>query len=463
MPNQQYCTDAGQSRRQRVYARIEPQPGMLVFPLPSNAIRPAGDATMNQVPTYTDSSEKFDTLDLLDKFPNAMPPGDWSIPLYVRSSGFNRLPQGADLIQAAIGRVGTSVAAELADDATAADTSLLITVASGDVAQVGVVQIGTEMIRYRGYEHATGTLQNCVRAYNDTTSAAYVTGDEVVFLSTVYLLDSCAPTVSIWIETDHLIQFMSGCVVNEIKVPVQNEDGVKLSITGQGMRMGWAGKSAVKTAAVTGASSVTVNDPKRYSIEARIYNRTVDDHGSGILGYEIESINMTTGELRLKTALVTDWSVGDEVSGYLPPADVSGDVIESRASQLVLGGVPGKIKTTELTIGVPKEFLPNEIGAEFPEEYAGTVRGISMNLDCVFRRAALDKFYEGYSGEETSVLLTLGRVPGKKISFFMPRVKPSMPTVQFDGPALGLQIPASALGMVSGNQVGENSISVILE
>jgi hypothetical protein len=57
----------------------------------------------------------------------------------------------------------------------------------------------------------------------------------------------------------------------------------------------------------------------------------------------------------------------------------------------------------------------------------------------------------------------MGIDPGKKVSFFMPRVKATMPTVQFDGPALGLQIPASALGMVDGAQVGENSVCIIFE
>jgi hypothetical protein len=65
---------------------------------------------MNQVPAYTDSSEKFNTLDLLDQFRNAMPPGDWEVPMYVRLAGLVAAPQGEDIYEAAIGRGGVSVA-----------------------------------------------------------------------------------------------------------------------------------------------------------------------------------------------------------------------------------------------------------------------------------------------------------------------------------------------------------------
>jgi hypothetical protein len=199
----------------------------------------------------------------------------------------------------------------------------------------------------------------------------------------------------------------------------------------------------------------------RYSIGGRILDKTSNDFGAS--GYEVTDVNYTSGELKLATAIAGDWAVGDVVAGYLPPADIGGDAIESRFTKVVLDGVPGKIKSSQLTIGVPKEFLPAEVGTEYPEEYAAAVRKIDMNLDCVFRRAAVDKFYEGYRGAEFPVVLTMGSAPGKKVSFYMPRVKATMPTVQFDGPALGLQIPASALGMVDGAQVGENSLCIILE
>lgn len=459
------CTDAGLSRKQKVYARIEDQPGRLVFPFSLDAIRPAGDATMSQVPTYTDSKEKFDTLDLLDKFPNAMPPGEWSISQYVRLNGFGRAPQGEAFFEATMGRKGKAFSAVLANDISNTVTSLQVKEVTGDVSLVGVIKIGGESIRYGGYDQDTKTFRNCVRGYDDTVAAPHSADDPAAMLSTVYLFDTCAPSMSLWIQTDHLIQFMTGCVVDELKVPVQNEDGVLLSFKGKGMRMGWVGETRVKAPAMVDATEITVDDTKRFSVGGRIYNRTKNDFG--LEGYEIVDANHAAGTLTISdgsnSGIMESWTAGDEIAGYLPPAVVSGDAVESRDTVLVLGGVPGKIKKTELTVGVPKEFADGEVGTEFPEEYAGTERSISMNLDCVLRKAAVDKFHEGYNGQETEVAITMGRTPGKKVSFVLPRVKPSVPAVQFDGPTLGLQISATALGKVTETQVGENSLYIIFE
>jgi hypothetical protein len=454
------CADAGLSRKQRVFARLEDQPGLLVFPLSSHAVLPAGDAAMSQVPTYVDSKEKFDTLDLLGKFPNAIPPGDWNIPMYVRGAGFSESPQGLDLFEATMGKKGAQFSAELAGDIS--DTAVSITVASvaGDVSPVGVIKIEDESIRYGSYDKATFTFGSCIRGYDGTAAAEHSDEAEVSMLSRVFLLDTCSPSLSIWIESDTLIQFMSGCVVDELSVPVQNEDGVLLSFKGKGMRMGWVGRSTVKTAAASGNTQIIVNDPKRFSIGGRIYDKTANDFGAA--GYEIANINFTTGELTLADGITSSWAVGDDIAGYLPPPDITGDVVESRDTSLAIGGVLGKIKNSTLTISMPHDF-PQEVGTKYPEEYVGNTRSITTSLDCILRRSSVEKFHDGYNGVETSLLITMGRVPGKKLSFYMPRVKPEVPSVQFDGPTLGLKIAATALGVMEPGQVGENSISIVFE
>ena len=70
------ATNIALSRRQSVFAVKEVTTGTLVFPTAADYIRPAGDAVLNQTPAFMDSNEKADTLDLLDQFTNALPPGD---------------------------------------------------------------------------------------------------------------------------------------------------------------------------------------------------------------------------------------------------------------------------------------------------------------------------------------------------------------------------------------------------
>ena len=56
------------SRKQRVFAVMETTAGTLMTPAgATDFIRPAGDAMMNQSPTFADSPEKRDTLDVLDQ------------------------------------------------------------------------------------------------------------------------------------------------------------------------------------------------------------------------------------------------------------------------------------------------------------------------------------------------------------------------------------------------------------
>ncbi|MFH1321010.1 MAG: hypothetical protein ABII90_10205, partial [Bacteroidota bacterium] len=88
------------SRKQRVFAVIEATKGTMVFPAAVNFIQPAGNAVMNQNPEFVDSMELSDTLDVLAQFENSLPPGAWTLPMYLRPSGtLLTVPQGSVLFQ----------------------------------------------------------------------------------------------------------------------------------------------------------------------------------------------------------------------------------------------------------------------------------------------------------------------------------------------------------------------------
>jgi hypothetical protein len=381
--------------------------------------------------------------------------------MYIRLDGFSKAPQGEVFFLAAMGKRGEPMLASLAADIDDVATAIQVTDVTGTVAPVGVFKIGNETIRYGRYDIATSTFSLCVRGYDDTLAEAHEAGDSADMISVVYAFDTSSPSFSLWNETDHLLQFMAGCTVDELRVPIQNEDAVLVTFKGRGMRMGWAGSSNVTLAALEGDTEVRVEQPGRFSIGARVQNKTLGDWGAN--GYEILEINYSSNTLTFGEGIGQGWSVGDEITGYMPKALISGEAVESRDTVIAMGGVYGKIKKTELTIGVPKTYLDVEVGTIYPEEYVSTVRAINCGADCVLRRQALDKFREGYDDVETDWVVTFGRRPGKKVSFAMPRVKPTVPSVQFDGPAVGLQISASALGNVSGGQVGENSLYIVFE
>lgn len=61
--------------------------GTLVFPTSADALALAGDASLDQNPSYTDSEEIINSRDVLAQFQNMTPMGDWSFTTYCRPSG----------------------------------------------------------------------------------------------------------------------------------------------------------------------------------------------------------------------------------------------------------------------------------------------------------------------------------------------------------------------------------------
>src|SRR4030042_1617180 len=112
----------GLSRKQRVFVVLEDTPGTLQWPNATlDFVRPAGNAVINQAPTFSDSQELENTLDTLDQFQDAMPPGEFTLPLYIRPSGTLRTaPQGAPLLQSIQGGAGLAITAALATAITTA-------------------------------------------------------------------------------------------------------------------------------------------------------------------------------------------------------------------------------------------------------------------------------------------------------------------------------------------------------
>lgn len=76
------------SREQVAFCVAETTKGTAVFPsAASDLVLVAGDASINQQPSFTNSEEIVDSLDLLDRFQDQVGQGSWSLPIYIRPSG----------------------------------------------------------------------------------------------------------------------------------------------------------------------------------------------------------------------------------------------------------------------------------------------------------------------------------------------------------------------------------------
>jgi hypothetical protein len=456
-------SDIGIARKQRIFAVLETTKGTLEFPAATDFIRPAGNGVMNQVPEFSESDELADTLDSLDTFQNAMPAGEWSLPMYCRPSGtVGNVPQGDALFQSFQGKKNGAASGDLSDTGGIDDTvdTFSIDGLTGDEwPERGVVEIDTELIYYGSVSGTTTlTFADCVRGYAGTTPASHSEEAAVDLKSVYYRQLTTSPSFSLWIETDHFVQAMAGCSVTSLSLGVNNEGAVTLNFSGQGMTMIWAGTDALDGAAAGEQNDIVVADAKRYKVGAYIWNVTAEDDNSGA-GYEITAIDYTTETLTLGTALpVGGWSDGDVIKGFLPTASVIGTPVESRHTAVEIDGVAGKFRANDWTFNVPKQYLRDEVGTEHPEDYLEDKRDLSSTLNVYFRKEDGKYFYDGYQGNEVPIELVFGNTGGSKMAIYMKRCRLSVPTVAFETPAVALNMSIRVLGTD-----GEDSIELRFE
>ena len=307
------------TRGQRVMAIKETTRGTLAFPAPagSSEIIAAGPWNINQQPAFTDSPEIVNSRDVLGRFADMMPPGDWSGQMLIRPKG---------------------VAGEAP---------------CGDVL----------------YESLQGG-----RSVNAGVSIVY--GQALT-----------KPSFTLWVQKEHTVFFLTGCTVSSAKPSITNKGPVTLDLSGQGMRMGWAGYDSLSADEAAGQTILSVDHPKRFCAGARIWNETKADDNGG-LGYEILEVDVPGGTITVATPIPAGgWAEGDIIRGFLPVGVEIGSALESRHTTVKIGGVAATLKSLDLTVNDPAKYMEDEITAtQFVEDYVEDVRDISGTLNVNFRR-----------------------------------------------------------------------------
>ena len=456
----------GISRSQVVFAAKETTKGTLVFPTAIDFIRPAGLALINQVPEFMDSEELRNTLDILDQFQNAIPPGDWSLNMYCRPAAtIGGTPQGDALFQSWQGSLNPATAASL--NASATTTALTLGfdgLTGGEMPNRGVVLVGTEYTHYTGITRASqtataGTLTGCTRGYFGSTATNHADDDDMDLSSRFYKQTVSGESFSLWIKTDHFLQGMSGCTVANAVIGVNNEGAVMFTMSGQGMQMVFAGKGTVSTAVTAGGTLIEVNDADLFSVNARIQNSTDGDTNS-TTGYRITRVDRTLNKIAVSPVLVLGWEATDVVEGFLPPATVIGTPIESRYTSILIDSVTGKFRSNDFTFDVPKQYIVDEVGTTYPEGYVEDVRGISADLNIYFRKSDAKYFTLGLNSYEVPIALIFGATATassvRGMDVYLKRCKLKTPEISGDGPTLALSMGLTALGTV-----GEDSAELV--
>lgn len=450
----------GLSRKQKVFASIESVLGTLIFPnATTDGILPVGNAVLNQSPDFANSEELADTLNILDQFQNATPAGTFNLTMYIRPSGtVGSAPQGAALLRSLQGSInGATTASTSAILSASVSTIGLKGIAVDDLAQSGVITIGLEKIAYTGLIRAAGsataTLTGCLRGYAATTATSVGAAGAAVSLSSIFYKQSTtSESFSLWIETDHFVQALSGCSINSATLEISNEGGLKMTFEGQGMQMKWAGSDALAASAASDAVAIMVADATRFCSGMYIYNVTKES-GKKL----ISSSNATTNVITVSEAIGAAWATADVIKGYLPDITEIGNPIEGKDSSVTLNSVAARIKTCSLSIGTPKQYITDEIGSTYPEDFLENTRDINISpMSIYFRKADAKYFKDGFDGNEIPVCFSFGEGAGSIMDVNMKRMKLKVPEVNFNPPAVELNMTATALGTI-----GEDSLEIV--
>ncbi|MDD5053675.1 MAG: phage tail tube protein [Sulfuricurvum sp.] len=458
----------GISRKQRVFAKLETVVGTLVFPSgTTDFIRPAGNAEISQNPAFADSEELQNTLDVLDRFQNALPTGKWKIPMYLRPSGtVGSAPQGDALFEALQGDKEAVTAAIKTEPTAATSVVVIDTIAGGILPEKGVVTLAgtvSEKVYYTGITRVSrtatsATLTGCTRGYASTTAATHAI-DQVVTLSSIfYKQETTSPSLTIWIESDHLVQGLYGAAVDEAVFEVSNEGAVKVTFSGQGMKMVYAGTSALSSNSVATNTHIHVDDASLFSADSYVYNKTQHDAGAAAVYSKISSVDTTTNILTLANNLGTTGATDDVICGYLPLGETAiGDPIESKDTTLEIDAVDATIKSCTVNVRAPKKYVEDEVGNDYATDYMEDTRDINSSLNIYFRKADAKYFTDGFANEEPSILFTFGDTAGSIFELYFKKCSLEVPAVNYATPAIELTMPMKALGTV-----GEDSCEIVV-
>ena len=375
------------ARIQSVFVVEETTKGVLVPPTNTDLVIAAGMASINQQPSFTNSSNVRNSRDVLERFQDKTPPSEWSCPVYVTPSGvLGTPPQESVLLKSLLGK--------------------------------------------------------------ETINAG---------VSVVYSPALTKPSFSMWLKKDHTVFHHSGCTVGSGKFSLATKDGAKLELSGQGMKMGWAGTDETAALAAESAVSVVVLDAKKYTEGALIefVESDVVKNNSGA-GYEVTDVNTTTNTLTIADGLEEEIASGSVVRGWLPDGTETGAPLSSRKGYATIDGVDFPVQSMDCNISDAPKYLDDEITQSgYVEDYAETERNVSGTAKIYFRQDDVGYFHDGLNSVSRELEMVIGDTAGSIVEIAQPNASLSVPSIEEADPTVALSMPYVGLGTD-----GEDSISI---
>jgi len=368
------------ANEQTCFCVLETTKGTAVFPsAAAQLVVGAGVIDINQQPTFSNSEEIVDSLDVIDRFQDQIGAGTFNIPAYIRPSG-----------------------------------------AAGTAPMAGVL-----FKSLMGLETVVGST------------------------SVTYGQATTKPSFTLWVKKSHTVFFGTGACVDKGSLNMTNKGGAMITFSGGFMQMGWAGTDEVD-GIVSGSTSVTVQDGKKFTAGAFVKIGSDDNTGAG---YRIASVsgNVLTMDDSISCA---DEAV---IAGWIPDSySVVGAPLESKETGITIDGAAARLKSLNLDISSPAVYQVDEITtSQYAEDYVEDTRAITGSIDLLFRQDDLSLFYDGLNDVSKAIIATVGSAGGSICKITFPYAELEVPTVTSNKPTVDLNATLTALG-----SSGEDSATI---
>lgn len=265
-------------------------------------------------------------------------------------------------------------------------------------------------------------------------------------------------TFSMWLKHDHTVFNCRGCTVDQATLALASKDGARLDMSGQGMQMGWAGTDNVNGTVSISATSVVVDDAKKYTVGALIEfveSGVVKNNSDS--GYEVTAVNVATNTLTISPGAEEEIDDDSVIRGWLPTGTEVGAPVTAREGYVQIASSTVVVNKVDLTINDPAKFLDDEMTATgYVESKVEQTRDISGNISVYFDEDDLSYFYDGRQNTSVDMDIIIGSTAGSIITINLPYTSLIMPEEAESDPTLAISMPFKALG-----SSGEDSMSIV--
>ena len=434
--------------------------GTAVFPTAAaELVIGAGVIDMNQQPTYTNSEEIANSLDVLDRFQDQVGAGTFTIPTYIRPSGTAGTAPMADVLFESLMGIGTNSAgvSEAYSQATTkpsftlwlkkSHTLFFGTGACVDSCALNFTNKGACMATFSGGFMQMGWAGTC-SANGATASgdgASYVVDDASNYAEgdTAIHVDSGTGSCL----TGDTITFAGDTTVYFVATGFAGDGDSDVVIASPGLTKALLDGVAMT---ITGNRLITVVDGQKFTAGGRV--RIALENNSKA-GFEIESVS---GNVLTMTEAVT---CADEavIAGYLDETLTAvGSPLESKNTTISFDAVTTALKALSLTISSPAVYQVDEITTSgYPEDYVEDTREISGTIDLLFRENDMGLFYDGLNDVSVATVITIGTVTGSICTIGLLQTELEVPNITTDKPTVSLTSNLHAIG-----STGEDSATM---